>query len=312
MPGVRTTDNIVVWTLSVLTAAVFLFAGVPKVFGTETVGGLQAAAMHGFPQWMRVLVGALEIVGALALLVPRAAKFAAGLLAFLMIPAIVTQLASGEPGVSVPIAVLAVLLFIFWRRNSREFYDGYHGFADQDHPLLREGLVAGVLGAAAIAVWFFLVDLIGGRPFFTPRVLGQGLFMLVFPEFKSAAPVVFVLAYTVFHFAAFMLVGLIAALIVNTARREPSILLGFIVLFAATEVGFYAFSALLHEASSLGRLAWYQVMLGNILAATAMGTYFWRKHRELADEFRHSLDFEVPVQAQGAPRPPTTETVTKA
>ena len=85
----------------------------------------------------------------------------------------------------------------------------------------------------------------------------------------------------------------IAALIVHLAKREPSILLGFVVLFVATEIGFYGFTGLLHEASSLKDLAWYQVMLGNLIAASAMGYYFWRTHRELGDEFRHSLDWDT-------------------
>ena len=43
------------------------------------------------------------------------------------------------------------------------------------HSIVREGLIAGILGATAVAVWFFVVDLISGRPLFTPRVLGEGL-----------------------------------------------------------------------------------------------------------------------------------------
>ena len=38
-----------------------------------------------------------------------------------------------------------------------------------------EGLVAGLIGAATIAVWFFILDLYNGRPFYTPNVLGAAL-----------------------------------------------------------------------------------------------------------------------------------------
>ena len=31
------------------------------------------------------------------------------------------------------------------------------------HSIVREGVIAGFLGATAVAVWFFVVDLIGGR-----------------------------------------------------------------------------------------------------------------------------------------------------
>ena len=45
----------------------------------------------------------------------------------------------------------------------------------EQHSIVREGLIAGFLGATAVAVWFFVVDLIGGRPLFTPNALGVGL-----------------------------------------------------------------------------------------------------------------------------------------
>ena len=42
--------------------------------------------------------------------------------------------------------------------------------------LLREGLIAGILGAATIAVWFLIVDSLHGQPFYTPSILGTALF----------------------------------------------------------------------------------------------------------------------------------------
>ena len=42
--------------------------------------------------------------------------------------------------------------------------------------LYQEGMIAGILGAAAVAVWFLLLDALAGRPFWTPTVLGTALF----------------------------------------------------------------------------------------------------------------------------------------
>jgi len=61
-------------------------------------------------------------------------------------------------------------------------------------------------------------------------------------------------------------------------------------LFAAIEVGFYAFVGLLQQATPLGSLAWYNVMIGNLLAAAAMGVYLLRAHPGLRDQFAHSID----------------------
>lgn len=292
MTKARAVDAFVIWTLSIVLAGLFLLTGLPKVIGVGGVG-FQASAMRDFPAAMRVIVGLVECIGAIGLLIPATASFAAIALAVVMIPASLTQYASGEGHVWVPIVVLALLLLIPWRRNAKAVNASYHDFADHPHPLLHDGIIAGLIGAAAIAVWFLIIDSISGHPFRTPAILGNGLLDVFGPADVTDNMLTFVLVYTIFHFGAFMFVGLLAALIVHLAKQEPSILLGFVVLFVATEIGFYGLTGLLHEASSLKALAWYQVMLGNLIAASAMGYYFWRTHRELRDEFRHSLDWDT-------------------
>jgi uncharacterized membrane protein YphA (DoxX/SURF4 family) len=295
MPKKRAVNDFVVWSLSVVLAGIFLLAGVPKLLGMETIG-IQAAAMRGFPGWIRIIVALLEVIAAIGLLVPSTATFAALTLAVIMVPAALTQFMSGDGSVWVPIVLLALLVFVAWRRNVKYVSDSYHHFADVPHPLLHDGVIAGLIGAAVIAVWFFIVDAIAGRPFFTPSTLGHGLLDILGKQKPTDdSMVIHVLAYTVFHFAAFMIVGLIASLIVFLARREPSILFGFLVLFVAFEVGFYGLVGLLSQSTALREFAWYQVLIGNLLAAGAMGYYFWRTHKELGEEFRHSLDWDTDV-----------------
>jgi putative oxidoreductase len=290
---VRAVDAFVTWTLSVLLAGTFLLAGVPKVIGSAPVG-FQAAAMHGFPTGIRVIVGLLEVLCAIGLLVPAVATVSAGCLALLMVPAAVTQYLSGEPGLWVPLLVLALLGFVAWRRNAKWVFDGYHGFADVAHPMLKEGVIAGLIGATVIAVWFGILDAAAGHPFFTPATLGRGLISVFGAVSPDQGTATFVLTYTVFHVAAFMIVGLVASLIVDLARKEPSILLGFAILFAVSEVGIYGIVAALGEASALGQHAWLAIMVGNVLAAASMGYYFWRRHRELEYELHHAFDQPEP------------------
>ena len=57
-----------------------------------------------------------------------------------------------------PLALMAALLFLAWWRNSRVVAASYHGFADAPHPLLHDGVIAGLIGASAIAVWFLVID----------------------------------------------------------------------------------------------------------------------------------------------------------
>jgi uncharacterized membrane protein YphA (DoxX/SURF4 family) len=288
----RTIDALVVWTLSILLAAVFVVMGIPKLLGTETIG-LQAAAMRGFPSFIRIAVGVAETVGGIALLLPPIATTAAICLAAAMVPATITQIMSGESGVWVPILLCAALLFVAWRRNAELVRAQYADFRAAPHPMLYEGVIAGSIGALVIALWFLAIDAIAGHPFFTPATLGHGLLSALGFGPESYGPTIEALAYTAFHFAAFMLVGLAAAAIVYHARRQPSILFAFILIFAVTEVGIYTLVGLLHVASPLGRLAWLQIMIGNVIAALAMGLFFLRRHRELGDQFRRSLDWEA-------------------
>ena len=46
----------------------------------------------------------------------------------------------------------------------------------QPRSIVRDGLVAGLIGAGGVAIWFLVIDAISGRPFFTPSVLGSAMF----------------------------------------------------------------------------------------------------------------------------------------
>src|SRR2546428_12350008 len=56
--------------------------------------------------------------------------------------------------------------------------------------LYQEGMIAGVIGAATVAVWFLPLHTAAGRPPYTPTVLGSALFRpgaLASPETLSAS-----------------------------------------------------------------------------------------------------------------------------
>ncbi len=155
------------------------------------------------------------------------------------------------------------------------------------HSVVREGAVAGAIGATAVAVWFFVVDLISGRPLHTPALLGEGLLQIFGPSPETQA--VNVIAYTIFHYATFIVVGIVAVVLVHAGERSPSVLAGSMILFVAIEIGFYGLVALLQE-TALGNLAWYQILAGNLLAAILMGTYLWRSHPAMRSGLVSALD----------------------
>ncbi len=75
----------------------------------------------GAGQWLRYLVGGLELAGAIGLLIPRLAALAALGLAGVMIGAVITQvLVLGSVVIALTPAFLGVILgLIAWRRAYR-------------------------------------------------------------------------------------------------------------------------------------------------------------------------------------------------
>lgn len=156
------------------------------------------------------------------------------------------------------------------------------------HGIVRDGVVAGVLGATAVAVWFLGVDMMYAHPLATPEALGRGVLRLFGPPGTEGA-VVFVLVYTIFHYAAFIAAGLLMSVIVYWAQTSPTVLAGAMMLFVAFEIGFYGLSSALEQSPFLGALGWAQVATGNLIAALVMGTYMWRTHPELKGELNYAL-----------------------
>jgi len=154
----------------------------------------------------------------------------------------------------------------------------------ESHSPTREGIVAGTIGASSVALWFLMVDSIAGRPFFTPAILGASLFDLLGGGFGGHGLAVHVAAYTVIHFAAFIVIGIIAATAMNVLDRRPSLLFGFAALFFVFELCVIGVVALLSRSPLFGTIAWYQLGAANLLAAYCMGRYLWRAHHPAVEE----------------------------
>lgn len=169
------------------------------------------------------------------------------------------------------------------------------------HTIKRDGIVAGVLGATAVALWFLGVDILFARPLATPTALGRGLLRLFGPA-GDEGMLTFVVAYTIFHYVAFIGLGMLLAVIVHWARRQPAILAGVMMLFVAFEIAVYALSAALEQSAMFGALGWGQVATGNLVAAIVMGAYLWRTHPELKGEFDYALGGGE-VSSSARPRP---------
>ena len=146
--------------------------------------------------------------------------------------------------------------------------------------ILFEGICAGLIGATAVAVWFLLCDLGTDAPFRTPGLLGGVLLEGIYDPAAIQVTAPLVLGYSVLHYTAFILFGLVASCLVAASEREPILLLGFLILFACFEVFFLGFAAMLSH-SLLDQIGWSTIVAGNLLASAAMVGFFFLRHRNL-------------------------------
>jgi hypothetical protein len=149
--------------------------------------------------------------------------------------------------------------------------------------MYQQGIVAGLLGAATIALWFFLVDIASGQPFYTPNLLGTALFRRgVGLDQPQNLPISFemVLVYTWVHGLIFCAIGGLASKLLELAERNVNAGFGILLLFVIFEFGFVG-AALVFAEPILRALAWPSVLVGNLLAAAVMTIYFWRCHASM-------------------------------
>jgi putative oxidoreductase len=106
------------WTLQVLLALMFVGgSGLPKLVGESYA--VQIFDDLGTGQWLRVVIGLLEVAGGIGLLVPRLAGLAATCLVALMVGATGAQLFFLHEGFwYTPVIIGVLLAVVAWVRRT--------------------------------------------------------------------------------------------------------------------------------------------------------------------------------------------------
>ena len=159
--------------------------------------------------------------------------------------------------------------------------------------ILREGVMAGLLGAGGVALWFFAVDLLAGRPLYTPALLGSAL-LSVLGHGIHQGMLFNAAAYTVLHVLAFVGVGFVASELLDVSRRIPQVAAGLALFFAVFELGFYFFAMAVSGPEILGAL-------GSDASALFTSVDAMRSvHRDLAVLCRNEMPKAELEKAMGA------------
>lgn len=168
-----------------------------------------------------------------------------------------------------------------------------------NHSVVREGFIAGVIGAAIVAVWYFVVDLAAGAPLRTPQMIGQ-LLLHGNGGFDRAVSPAAVLVATLFHGAAFVLLGIALTAVVHLAVREIAWRMGLLIGLVIA-AGFASGLIFAVTPATGERFSSWIVIGGSLLAVAGMASYLWKRHPLLAASFR---DVALGDETESPPHPP--------
>ena len=104
-----------VWIVKALLGLAFLAAGCAKLYGVPMM--VESFERIGFGQWFRYVTGALEIIGAITILIPSVSAFGALLLSCIMVGAIITHLVIGGSVIPAIALLLMSMTVAFAHRN---------------------------------------------------------------------------------------------------------------------------------------------------------------------------------------------------
>ncbi len=149
----------------------------------------------------------------------------------------------------------------------------------------REGVVVGLIGYAAVAVFYAVFDLLAGRGgLFTLNLLGKIVFggnpdpsILQLPIPIDAGAM---MAYNVLHLVVSLAVGLFVAHLVAQVEQRPRIGVPvLLVLLSGYAVTVAVVAVVTQEVAPL--LPFWSIVTVNTLAALAGGVFLWRAHPHL-------------------------------
>ncbi|MBY0087581.1 DoxX family protein [Brevibacillus sp. M2.1A] len=107
------------WVMIVGLCLMFVSSGIYKLIGhPEATLAFQAL---GFPSWFQVVIGLGEVLGGLGLLMKKYTRYAAYVLAVIMLGATITLLLHGDTStVAIPLVLFLVFLLIGRQSGSKK------------------------------------------------------------------------------------------------------------------------------------------------------------------------------------------------
>jgi hypothetical protein len=147
--------------------------------------------------------------------------------------------------------------------------------------VLIDGAVAGLIGAIVIALWYLIFDAARGRALNSPEALAGTLFEGFGPAVQPAEAGVLILGHVVFYLCIFALIGIAAAVLLETAEADATLFPTMIVFVAAFEIFAIMIMMLLGPSGAVS-LPWWKFIIGDLMATAAILAFFLERHPTLA------------------------------
>ena len=201
------------------------------------------------------------------------------------LPGVIASLGIARVGVANLLAAGTMALYFVLAHRAKPWHKLEHTRGE----LILDSLYSGLLGGAAVALFFLFVDLLDGRPLFTPSLIGSVIFHGVAAGDVATLQLDAAAYYSIVHIAVFAALGGAASFLVHEVElhsRHPVVVL--LVLFAILEVGIVTVAPLalpgVVEELGVGRVG-----VANLLAAATMASFFVLAHRAGAwEKVRHT------------------------
>lgn len=178
-------------------------------------------------------------------------------------------------GIANLLAAASLALFFMLTHRAGAWHELMHTTPE----LLLDSLYSGALGGTAVGLFFLVVDLVDGQPFFTPSLLGSVIFDGVAAQDVTTVQPRLVIYFSILHMLVFTALGGAISLLVHEVElhaKHPIVVL--IVFFGILEVALLTVAPLALP-GVIEKLGIVRVGIANLLAAGTMVFFFVFEHR---------------------------------
>ncbi len=167
-------------------------------------------------------------------------------------------------------------------------------------PVIAEGVKVGILGAGTVAIWFLLIDIIGGDPMRTPAALGSAMFFGADDLSAVSSTPGLLLAFSVVHLLAFAAVGIFLVAVAKGIDDLPSF--AYLTVMCAMLLEALVFAALVSIGQAvLEVVPMWSIGLANVIAIGGMAGWIYRAHPTMSLAEVAVSDSMPPAKGQAAP-----------